>query len=650
MRPVRLIPLTCVLSVVLPQAAAQTPSAEKILQQFRPAQQNVVFDTPDAKDFANCKVEIERGKDAAGFVVYGPAGQVLRRFTDTNGDSKADLFRFYHMGLEVYRDIDSDKNEKPDQHRWMNWGGVRWGIDKDEDGKIEKWRMLSAQEAARVAVEAIITGDLQALDSVLINSEDIKAAGFNAELSKKLLASVSDSAVQVRKILSTSKSFNSKSKWVRFDPSAPGLIPVDDGKAKVDLLVYENAMAIVENAGSHEFVSVGEMVKIGEVWKLTQLPVPLDSENTQVQIGGILMQPQLTGGSVSAGPAMSKEMEELLGQLQKVDENSPSADVTPTALARYNQQRADLIEKIIRIVPTEQERQQWIQQYADGIAAAVQTGQYDGGLKRLQAIQDQVKASNELHGYVWYRRLLAEYAVRLKTEDSKKRQEAQEWWLKQLEVFAGKWPKSADASDAMVQLAISLELVGRVDDAKRWYSQLVKDHPTTNAGGRARGALRRLDLAGKPLQLAGKTLRGQQLDAAAYKGKVALVVFWATWAQPYTEDLPKLVALHKKYQRSGFEILGVNLDVDATGIPGYLKKYGGNWNHIREEGGTDGRLSREFGIVSVPTMFLVDKAGRVAGSVTAENLESAVQSLLLGKPISAPARQGAASTTLPNRK
>ena len=135
MRPVLLTVVACVVSFVLPSASAQTPSAEQILKQFRPAQRNVVFDTPEPKDFPNCRVEIERGKGSAGFVVYGPAGQVLRRFTDTNGDSKADRFRFYQMGLEVYRDIDSDKDEKPDQHRWMNWGGVRWGIDTNKDGK-----------------------------------------------------------------------------------------------------------------------------------------------------------------------------------------------------------------------------------------------------------------------------------------------------------------------------------------------------------------------------------------------------------------------------------------------------------------------------------------------------------------------------------
>ena len=121
--------------LVAATAHAQVPSAESILKQFRPSQRDVEYDTPDPAEFAKCRVDVEHGEGTAGFVVYGPAGEVLRRFTDINGDSKPDLFRYYRMGLEVYRGIDTDKNQKPDEHRWMNWGGMRWGLDKDEDGQ-----------------------------------------------------------------------------------------------------------------------------------------------------------------------------------------------------------------------------------------------------------------------------------------------------------------------------------------------------------------------------------------------------------------------------------------------------------------------------------------------------------------------------------
>ena len=625
--------------VVLSSAVshAQGPDAAQLLNAYRPTQPNVDYDTPEGDQLAQCRREIERTPDGNGFVVFGPAGQVLRRFTDTNGDSQADVFRYYRLGLEVYRDIDANKNGKNDQHRWMNWGGTRWGFDRNEDGRIDEWKVLSAQEAAQVAITAMVNRDAETLSTVLINANDIKFLQIPDAIGRQLLDSVKDPAARLRKMLSSSKTINSSTKWVRFDPPVPSLIPAEDGKAKQDLKVYQNAMAIVENSGQHQLVSVGEMIQVGDVWKLTHVPTPLDEE-AQIQIGGILMQPQVTGPGVTAEPEMAREMEQLLTALQKIDESSPTANITAQGLARYNQQRADLIERIIRIASTEAERTQWIQQYADGVAAAVQTGEYDAGLKRLETLEAQVKGDRKLQGYVTYRRLLGEYAVRLKTDDSKKREAAQEWWLKQLEMFAKTWPESEDAADAMVQLAISLELIGRIDDAKRWYTTLMKEHAQSNAGVRAQGALKRLNLAGKPLALAGKNLQGQPISVTQYRGRVTLVAFWATWAQPYTAALPQLNALHKKYNRSGFEILGVNLDADASGLNAYLQKNGGAWQHIRDAGGTDGQIAKDFGIVTVPTMFLVDKAGRVAGAVTMENVEAAVTALLQGKPLSAAAQ------------
>lgn len=609
--------------------------AATLLNAYRPSQPNVDFDTPKGDELAQCRREIERTPEGNGFVVFGPTGQILRRFTDTNGDSQADVFRFYRMGLEVYRDVDSNKNGKNDQHRWMNWGGTRWGIDRNEDGRIDEWKILSAHEAAYVAITAMVDRDPAALSTVLINAADLKAIQASDEVSRKLLASVQDPTAQLRKLLATTKLITPTTKWDRFDPPTPSLIPAEDGKAKQDIQVYQNAMAIVENQGEHQWVSVGEMIKVGEVWKLTHLPIPLDNADAQVQMGGVLMQPQVTGPGITAEPAMAREMEQLLATLQKIDESSPTTNITPQALARYNQQRADVIEKIIQVVPTEPERIQWIQQFADGVAAAVQTGQYDAGLKRLQALEGKVRGDKKLNGYVMYRRLLAEYAVRLKTEDDEKREAAQEWWLQQLEVFAKTWPESEDAADAMVQLAISLELIGRIDDAKRWYATLVQDHGQSNAGIRARGALTRLGLAGKPLILEGKSLTGQPISSTQYRGRVTLVVFWASWAQPYTDELPKLTGLYQKYNRSGFEILGVNLDADASGLSAYLKQNGGAWQHIRDAGGTDGQIAKDFGIVTVPTMFIVDKTGRVAGAVTMENVEAAVTSLLQGQPLKA---------------
>lgn len=622
-------------------AAAQKFSPEQILKPYRPTQRNVQYETPPAKEFSACRVEIERESGKAGFVVYGPAGQVLRRFTDTNGDQNPDVFRYYQHGLEVYRDIDSNFNQKPDQYRWMNWGGTRWGLDPNEDGRIDEWKIISASEAAQVAVESLINNDVQQMSTVLISASDIRRLKVDRSLADEMLKGVNGPAERLRKLLAGSRVINKSTQWMRFDPPIPGLIPADGDRFRTDLTVYENAMAIVQNGSSHDLVSIGEMVQVGTVWKLTQLPRPLDSENAQVQLGGVLMQPTSAESLIEAADSVSEEMQGLLKQLEITDGSMPDESATAAQLLEYNRRRADLIERIIPLVKGEKARSEWVRQYADGLAAAVQTGSYPDGLKRLTRLQEQVRDDRTMQGYVWYRRLLAEYAVRLQqSKEEEERAATQEWWLAQLERYAERWPKSDDAADAIIQLAISLEIMGRLDDARSWYTRLATNHPRTNGGIRARGALRRLDLTGKKLELNGPSLNGQNIAASQYQGRVLLVVFWATWATPYAKDLPAIEAVYAKYRKSGFEVLGVNLDPNAASLKPFIEKYGGRWQHIRDAGGMDGKLARDFGIVSMPTMFLVDKRGIVAGGITAENLGQAVETLLQGKPL------GDASRTL----
>ncbi|RLS78822.1 MAG: hypothetical protein DWI00_03180 [Planctomycetota bacterium] len=641
------------------QAQKQTPES---LLRYTPVQKSVEYDTPEAADIPKCAVALEQGS----YVVTNPANQVLRKFTDANGDGFPDMYRYYHLGLEVYREIDTNgdfkakKATRADQYRWMNWGGTRWGLDPNEDGKIDSWKVISAQESARVAVEALINGDLQALSTVMINDADIKALGLPAAKAKEVQAATADLAKLAQAAVSDSKVLNSKSQWVRFDPPLPGLILAEQLGTSGDMTVYENAMAYVQNGEKLDLISVGEMVQVGDVWKLLQVPTPINSGNNMVQVGGLLMTPGIPdgkSGETPGTPEMSAEMQKLLADLQKIDEASPQPDAPAQAFTDYNVARANVSEKLIGLSRNDEERQQWIQQFTDSLSTATQSGLYSEGLPRLIALQDAAKSNQALLGYIYYRRLMAEYAVRLKNDEkvpqadaAKARELTQKWWFEQLEAFASKWPKSEDAPDAVVQLAISYELMGRIEDAKAWYAQLAKNYPETEGGVKAQGAMRRLTLTGKPLTLAGKTLQGQPLAASQFKGKVLLVVFWASYAQPFTEDLKTISEVYAKHQKAGFEILGVNMDTDLPSVAAYLKQNGITWQSLREAPKSEGQQPGDFsyGIVSVPTMFIVNKEGLVEGGITASNLEYAVDALIQGKKLEAtPATEGEAEVAAP---
>jgi len=602
---------------------AQTPTPEFALQ-YRPAQPDVEYDSPAAADVKRCRVDLERSGGVSGFAVFAPDGQILRRYVDTNKDRYIDQWRYYHMGIEVYRDIDSNFNNKIDQSRWLNTGGSRWGTDANEDGKIDKWKQLSAEEASQVAITAMAKADARLLSTVLINRDDLKALGLNPKLTAELLESVKSPEAKMRKFLGVSRTLTNKSKWNRFDARLPGTIPADDGKAAVDLMVYEGAMAIIETGGKHGFVQLGEMVKVGEVWKLTQVPRPMVGNTIEVA-AGILMRPEALTGP-AAPQALSEKMQSLIRQLQTLDEKPPAAEAPPALVLRHIQQRNVILEQIV-VEAAPEDYDTWIRQLVNGLASAMQAGDSRAGVRMGQVRQILKQrtgaASKELVAYAEYRQLLSGYSVSLRTAKSQDdQQKIQERWLADLRDFVDDYPQAEDTADAMLQLAMNAEFSGKANEARQWYTNLKQKHGDNPAGIRASGALKRMDLKGKSLKLVGPAPNGRQVDVSGLRGKVVLVVFWASWSPPFVQEVPVLRAMYEQYVDRGFEIVGINLDAQTSDLTGFTKQNRITWPNIYQPGGLDAPLAQEYGILSVPTMFLVDRNGRVlSNNVTVNDLK-----------------------------
>lgn len=339
----RTAPVVAAAFLCLPAAVAcaQGVSVEQVMK-YRPVQPGVDYETPDARDFSQCKVEVERSGKSSGWVVLGPQGQVLRRFVDSDGDNVVDQWRYYRHGLEVYRDIDTNGNSEVDQSRWLNTGGTRWGIDTDEDGKIDTWKILSAEEASREAIRAMVTNDARSLQRLMLTAADVQQLKIDRELADKLLANTGNVAQKLQSVLSKSRVIKPSTQWIRFDSSMlmPSLIPSEDGKAANDLYVYENVMALVDTDGQSGFVQIGEMVRVGDVWKLTRVPQPLEGETLEITEGGLLMQPSLASLTVGPTGGLTPEMQELIDKLRKLDEGAPGVNGTRDATVRYNVARA----------------------------------------------------------------------------------------------------------------------------------------------------------------------------------------------------------------------------------------------------------------------------------------------------------------------
>ncbi len=170
------------------------------------------------------------------------------------------------------------------------------------------------------------------------------------------------------------------------------------------------------------------------------------------------------------------------------------------------------------------------------------------------------------------------------------------------------------------------------DDSHKYYRELLKKYADAEPGKWAKGALKRLDLVGAPLDVSGLNAGGKRVSSTAYKGKTLLVVFWSTNAEVFVKDLPELNRLYAKYQPKGFEILGVNLDTDKDALAAFLQQTKLPWTQILEPEGMGGRLALEYGLLGQPTMFLTDSSGKVVsrGVKSTAELEKHLDKLLAG--------------------
>ena len=92
------------------------------------------------------------------------------------------------------------------------------------------------------------------------------------------------------------------------------------------------------------------------------------------------------------------------------------------------------------------------------------------------------------------------------------------------------------------------------------------------------------------------------------KGKVVLVDFWASWCGPCKESFPVLDELYKTYGKSGFVVIGINLDDKPKAMDEFLKRRPVTFPMVRDSAKT---LVAAVDIQTMPTSFLVDRSGKV---------------------------------------
>jgi thiol-disulfide isomerase/thioredoxin len=121
----------------------------------------------------------------------------------------------------------------------------------------------------------------------------------------------------------------------------------------------------------------------------------------------------------------------------------------------------------------------------------------------------------------------------------------------------------------------------------------------------------------------------KRLDLNAYRGKVVLLDFWATWCAPCEVEMPSFVAWQKKYGPQGLQIIGISMDDDPALVRSLYSKL--KLNYPVAMG--DVKLGNLYGgVLGLPVTYLIDRHGMIRaefqGETDLNKIETQLQFLL----------------------
>lgn len=585
---------------------AATPTVADILA-FKPRQPGVAVTTPSEAESTACKVELLKGgklangKNSSGWILVDGQGKTLRRFFDSDGDNHIDSYSYYLDGKEAYRDVDSNYDGKIDQFRWLGPNGTKWGVSTNQDGRIDTWKVISPEEVSQEVLQAVITRDANRLQALMITSAELDSLGLPDSEANRIKNTMAAAPQKFQKTVAGLIALGAKTQWVHLETQAPQCLAADSLGSKMDLVHYKHASILFQNGEKHDWIATGELIQVGRAWRIIDAPVQgTGAGESEAGIGSL--------------PESVKQIVER--ELKEIDANAPRNSSDPASIVKYNLARAAALEKIVAELKGEA-RDVWTRQLVDCLSTASQTDTkntkiYDRLVTLTKGIAKQAPGSN-IAGYAAYREMSAEYSIKLSTADSSSMAKLQEGWRDRLTKFVQEYATAEDTPEALMQLGMVNEFMGKETEAKNWYKQLSDNFRQHPLAAKARGCERRLNLEGQELELVAETLgANQKFNINTLKGKTVVVYYWASWNPQIAEDFKKLKTLMSVYGPKGVELVCVNLDNAPGDAVNFLKSNQMTiGTHLYQQGGLDSDLAVQYGVMVLPNLFVVDVGGKV---------------------------------------
>jgi thiol-disulfide isomerase/thioredoxin len=140
--------------------------------------------------------------------------------------------------------------------------------------------------------------------------------------------------------------------------------------------------------------------------------------------------------------------------------------------------------------------------------------------------------------------------------------------------------------------------------------------------------LRQLSVGKEAPEIAGEDLDGRPMRLSDYRGKVVVLVFWATWCGPCMGMVPDERQLVERMAGKPFALLGVNSDKDPAKVKAAVASENITWPSFRD-GDTLGSIATAWNVHTWPSIYILDCKGVVRyRDVRGRELADAVDKLI----------------------
>ncbi|MBI3148993.1 MAG: TlpA family protein disulfide reductase [Betaproteobacteria bacterium] len=122
--------------------------------------------------------------------------------------------------------------------------------------------------------------------------------------------------------------------------------------------------------------------------------------------------------------------------------------------------------------------------------------------------------------------------------------------------------------------------------------------------------------SGTATDFAAQDMQGKPVRFSAYRGKVVLLNFWATWCPPCRKEMPAMERLHRAYRERGLVVLAVSQDEapleDVRRFAASMELTFPVWHDRARE------AAQHISVPGVPTSYLIAADGQLAYRVLGE--------------------------------